>query len=201
MRPFHCQTRGQVSDCCFRCIVRSLWLRHVDNRTGHASYHDDASWRLSLHQMFRHASCEEICAIHIYTPQLLHPFIRIGNGIVVLDETCRGDQMIDLAMFFDDLGQCAGDRIRIRHITVVCRDFRGSKHAGIFAIGNVRTVVSFRFSVLLFEVGHQLLGLVCCLVICRQVNDVSDSSCTVVVTHYSDQREPGQLHLPPMLGP
>ena len=122
MRPLDCQTSRQMSDRCFRCIVWGLWLRHVDNGTGHASYHHNASRLVPFHKMLGHPSCKQISAVDIHPPEFFHTLVRVGNGIVVFGEACGGDQMIDLAMLLDNVGQSAGDRIWIRNIRVVCRD-------------------------------------------------------------------------------
>jgi hypothetical protein len=38
--------------------------------------------------------------------------MRVGDGIVVLGETSRGDQVVDLAMLLQNLGEGLVDRSR-----------------------------------------------------------------------------------------
>lgn len=51
MSPFDGERCGKVSNTSLGSVVRSLGLRDVDNGTGHATDHDNASWGLSLHQV------------------------------------------------------------------------------------------------------------------------------------------------------
>ena len=97
----------------FGCVVRSLWLGHVNDSAGHGTDHDDATLRLPCHQVFSDFGAEKVCAVDVYTPELLNTVRGIFNSIKVLRETRRGDKMVDLAVGFNDLSDRGLDRIMV----------------------------------------------------------------------------------------
>lgn len=106
-----------------RGIVRRLRLRHVDDASGHAADHDDAARGLSLHEMLRHPDRKEVGPVDVDAPQLLDPVIGVRDGIKVLRESSRSDQVVDLAMVTDDIGNCRVDRLGRRDICIMSGDF------------------------------------------------------------------------------
>jgi hypothetical protein len=91
-----------MSNSCLGSIVGSLGLRYVDNCTRHATNHDNASWCISLHQMFGDSDSPEISTVNIDAPKLLHAIVGVRNGRVVLGESGGCDKIVDLAVLLDD---------------------------------------------------------------------------------------------------
>lgn len=100
--PLNRQTRGQMSHRRFRSIVRRLRLRHIDNRTRHAPDKDNAPRRLTIHKVLSDASSEEVSAVDVDTPELLHPIVGIVYGVVVFGESGGCDEHVDFTVGFDD---------------------------------------------------------------------------------------------------
>jgi hypothetical protein len=46
---------------------------------------------------------KEIGSVDVNTPESLHPIVRVRNCVKVLGEAGRGNQVVDLAMAFEDL--------------------------------------------------------------------------------------------------
>lgn len=67
-------------------VIRRLRLRHVDDAPGHGADHDDAAGCLALHQVLGYACGEEICAVHVNAPELLHPVERVADCVEVFGE-------------------------------------------------------------------------------------------------------------------
>lgn len=68
-------------------IIWCLRLRDIYNRSRHATDEDHrASPGLTFHEMFRYTSCEEVCSVDVDAPELLHPFVGVGDGVVVFGE-------------------------------------------------------------------------------------------------------------------
>lgn len=166
MGPLNCQTGSQMPDRRFCCVVWCLWLWHIDDGTGHAPDHHNASRLIPLHQMLGHSSCEQISTVHVHAPEFLHPVVRVGYGIKVLGETCRSDQVIDLAMLLNDLRQGAADRRRTGDVAVVRCNLGGSSELAI-------TVISFQMRRRVFpsEVSHQFCRLVCSLLLYKEISN------------------------------
>lgn len=85
-------------------------MRDVDNRSGHATNHYDTSWCLSLHKVLRHCHSVQVGTVNVHSPQLLYAIMRVGDGIVVLGEASRCNEVVDLAMLLQDLGKGLVDR-------------------------------------------------------------------------------------------
>ncbi len=113
VRPLHCQTGGQMPYSSLGCIVWRLWLRDVHNGAGHGSNHDHGALYLTFKEMSSYLTSEEVCTIHIDAPQLPHPLWWILNGIKILRKAGGCDQVIDLAMVFDNIANHRLDRFGV----------------------------------------------------------------------------------------
>lgn len=72
--------------------------------------------------MLGHSRRKEIGAVDVDAPQFANPVNGVGDGIKVLCETSRGDEMIDAAMLLDNLGERGVDRVGVRDIGIVRSD-------------------------------------------------------------------------------
>lgn len=112
-----------MSYCGLGSVVRCLRLWDVDNGAGHTANEDHrAGCRASFHEVFCYTRGEEVCAVHIDAPELLHSFVGVGDGIVVLGEAGTGDQMVDLAVFANNFGEGGLDGDWIGDVTMVSCD-------------------------------------------------------------------------------
>lgn len=102
--------------------------------------------------MFRDARRKQISSIHIHPPKLLHPLVRVGDGVVVLREAGRGDEVINLAVLGDDLAEGLVDRIGGCNVAVVGGDLGCAEGAVFLAHLEFCTVVLFRIGVLVLEI-------------------------------------------------
>lgn len=91
MRPFNGQAGCQMTDGCLCGIVWRLGLRDIDHGAGHGANHDHAPFGLSVHQMTGNAGCEEVGAVNVDAPELLHTIIGVGDCVKILGEAGRGD--------------------------------------------------------------------------------------------------------------
>lgn len=91
-----------MPDSSFCCIVWSLRLRHIDDGTRHAANHDHAAVGLALHEVLGYSNCVQIGAVDIDTPKLLNAVVGVRDRIVVLGKSSRGDEIVNLAMSFED---------------------------------------------------------------------------------------------------
>ena len=66
---------------------------------------------------------EEVSAVNIDAPELLHAIWWVCDGIKILGEAGRCDKVVNLAVVFDDIGNNLLDRDMVGHVTVVGRDF------------------------------------------------------------------------------
>ena len=126
MRPFYRQTSRQVPDCSFGRIVRSLRLWHIYDASTHAPNHDNAAPRPPLHKVSCNTSSEEVGAINVDTPELLHTVVRVRNSVKVLGEASTGDKVVNPAMSTDDFGNGTVDTIRVGDVGKVGGYGRGS---------------------------------------------------------------------------
>ena len=115
-----------MSDSRLRRVVRCLWLWNVDNSTGHAANEDHSSRGLALHQVLSYRNCKQIRAIHVDAPKLSDTFDGIIDSFEVLGESCRSDQVVDLAVLLNNLGDDGFDGVLGRDIGVMCSDFGGA---------------------------------------------------------------------------
>jgi len=65
---------------------------------------------------------EEVCTVDVYAPKLLHTVVWVVYSVYILAEASRCDKTINLAMFFDDVGERLGDRVWAGNIGVVGGD-------------------------------------------------------------------------------
>lgn len=103
-----------------------LRLRHVDNGAAHAADEDHAALCLALHEVAGDGGGEEVGAVDVDGEQLAHAVDGVVGGVVVLGEAGRRDQVVDLAVLREDVGDARGHRVRVRHVGVVGRHLWGS---------------------------------------------------------------------------
>lgn len=103
-----------------------LRLRHVDDGARHAADEYHAAWRLAPHKVLGDSDGEEIRAIDIDSPELAHAVNRIADGIEILSEASRGDEVVDLAMRTDYFSNAGFDGDGVRDVSVVGGDFGNS---------------------------------------------------------------------------
>ena len=94
-----------MSDCSLSRIVGSLRLRHIDNGSGHATDHDDAARYLPLHEVLRDCHRVQVGTVNVDSPKLLYAVMGVGDGVVVLGEASRRDEVVDLTVRLEDLGE------------------------------------------------------------------------------------------------
>ena len=107
----------------FGRVIGRLRLRHIDNGAGHGADHDHGAFGLALHQMPRYFAGEKVCAVDIDTPKLLHAVWWVRNGIEILGKAGRGNQVIYLAVVFDNVSHDILDGYVVRHVAVMGGDF------------------------------------------------------------------------------
>ena len=66
----------------------------------------------------------KVGAIHVDAPEFVQTIGRIGNGVEVLREAGRGDEVVDFAVVGQDLVETGFDRLRVGNVGKVGRDFR-----------------------------------------------------------------------------
>lgn len=102
-----------------------LRLRHVDDGAAHAADEDHAALCLALHEVAGDGSGEEVGAVDVDGEQLAHALDGVVSGVVVLCEARGRDQVVDLAVLREDVGDARGDRVLVRHVGVVGRHLGG----------------------------------------------------------------------------
>ena len=96
-----------------------MWLRYVDNSTRHGTDHDNATRSLALDKVAGNASGEEVASVNIDGPALLHTLVRVIDGIEVLCETGRRDEVVDVAVLSKDFLNGLVDRVGAADVGVV----------------------------------------------------------------------------------
>lgn len=76
--------------------------------------------------MSGNTSSKVIGAVDVDGPAFLHSLVRIVDGVEVLCETGRGDEVIDVAVLGNDLVDCRIDGVGAANVGVVSGDLRGS---------------------------------------------------------------------------
>lgn len=104
-----------------------LGLGNVDNGARHAADQDHAATRLAAHEMASNAGGPEVGAIDIDGPQLAHAVDGVVDGLEVLGEAGRGDEVVDLSVGLDDLIDAGLDGIWVGDVTVVSRHIGDAK--------------------------------------------------------------------------
>lgn len=69
--------------------------------------------------MLRNARGEQIGSVHVDTPEFLHTFVGVGDCIVILCESGRGDEVVDFAVGGNDGGEGFIDRSRVGDVTAM----------------------------------------------------------------------------------
>lgn len=96
--------------------VLRLRLGNVDNGARHAANQDHASGCLALHEMARDRGSKQVSAVDIDSPQFAQAINRIVDGLVILSEAGRCNEVVNLAMLFDDFGDTSVDRGGVRDV-------------------------------------------------------------------------------------
>lgn len=109
MRPLHGQRARQMPDCRFGCVVRGLWLWDIHDHSRHAPDHHHGPFGLALHQMSGKFTGPEVGAVYVDTPEFVQTVWRISDGVEVLREAGRRDEVVDLAVVCEDLVQAGFD--------------------------------------------------------------------------------------------
>jgi len=65
---------------------------------------------------------EKVGAVNVDGPQLAHAVDGVVDGLKVLGEAGRGDEVVDLAVLLNDLGDAGLDRLGVGDVGVVSRD-------------------------------------------------------------------------------
>lgn len=120
--PLHSERSSKVAYSSLRGVVRSLGLGNINDSAGHGADHDDAPGRLPLHQVLSNINGEKVCAVDIDTPQLLHTVEGVVDGLEVLGEAGRRDQVIDLAVLGQDFGHRIAHRVGVSDVGIMGGD-------------------------------------------------------------------------------
>lgn len=128
----------------FGGIVRRLGLRYVDNGAGHGADKDNASASLTRHQVLCSLYGEQVGAIDVDSPQLLHTIKGVRNGIEVLGEAGRCHEVVDLAVLLHNVRKRFRDGFWVRDIGVMGCDLGQSDNvSGCFVTkGGVKRTLS-----------------------------------------------------------
>ena len=120
--PLHSERSSKVAHGSLRGIVRSLRLGNINDSAGHGADHNDATGRLPLHKVLSNIDGEEVCAVDIDAPQLLHTVEGVVDGLEVLGEAGRRDQVIDLAVLGQDFGHGIAHGVGVGDVSVMGGD-------------------------------------------------------------------------------
>ena len=90
----------------------------------------------------------------MHSPELLHPLVRVRDGVEVFGKAGRGNRVINLAMVRDDLTEGSMDTVGRGDIAVVRDDLWCAEDAVFLAQWEFRAVVLFRVGILLLEVCY-----------------------------------------------
>jgi hypothetical protein len=166
MCPLDSQTGSQVADSCLCSVVWCLWLWYINNGARHTSNEHNASWCISRHQVLCDSNCEKICAIDIDAPELADPVDRVIDGLEVLCESCRCDQVVNLAMLFDNLSNSCLNRFLRRYVGIMSGDSWNTTLLRYDLYADLPGYLLVGSWVLLSECLHELLCLLFGLLLC-----------------------------------
>lgn len=93
-----------------------LGLGHIDNSTTHGTDEDHAALGLALHEVAGDASGEEVGALDIDSKELTQAVDGVVNGLEVLGKAGGCNEVVDLAMSLQDLGDADPDTLRVADI-------------------------------------------------------------------------------------
>ena len=136
MRPFYRQARGQLAHRRLGGVVGRLRLRHVHDSPTHGSHHDHAALRLAPDEMAADGRGPQVRAVDVDAPQLPHAVRGVLDGVEVLGEPGRGDQMVYPAVLAQNLVQGRVDGAGVCDVRVMCGDLRNTEVVSI-PIGRV----------------------------------------------------------------
>lgn len=71
---------------------------------------------------------EEVSAVDVDTPELAQTVDGVVDGLKVLGETSRGDEVVDLAVGLDDLGDTGVDGLLVADVCVVSSDLGDTEY-------------------------------------------------------------------------
>lgn len=74
-------------------------MRYVHDTTGHTANENDAAGGFPFHQVFGNTNGKEVRSVDVDAPQFSHPVNRVIDGLKVLGEASRCDEIVNLAMF------------------------------------------------------------------------------------------------------
>lgn len=90
-----------------------LRLRYVDDGTAHTADEDHAAPGLALHEVASDGCRKEVGTVDIDGEQLAHALDGVVGGLEVLGEARGGDQVVNLAVLGQDLGDAGMDALWI----------------------------------------------------------------------------------------
>lgn len=99
-----------------------LRLRNIDNSTAHAANKHHAALGLALHQVAGDRGSKQVGAVHIDREQLTHALNGVVSGLEVLAEAGAGDEVVNLAVLREDLGDAVVDAVGVGDIGEVSSD-------------------------------------------------------------------------------
>lgn len=102
--------------------VLRLRLRDIDNGATHAANKDHAALGLALHQVAGDRGSKEVGAVYIDRKQLAHAVNWVVGGLEVLTEAGAGDEVVNLAVLREDLGDTVVDAVGVGDIGKVSSD-------------------------------------------------------------------------------
>ena len=68
-------------------------------------------------------AAKEVCPVTVHAPELPEPIWWVCDSVEVLGETGRCDQVVDLAVVLDNLGDRGFDRLMVRDIAEMRGNF------------------------------------------------------------------------------
>ena len=114
---------------------------------------------------------EQVRSVDIHGPELLEPLVRVLDSVEVLREAGGGDEVVDLAVRFDHLVDARVDRLWVRDVGVMCRDFRDAEWVSRIGGRQVGTEGSLLFGIRIFfyKVLDYVVGLILTFLLCRHI--------------------------------
>lgn len=137
VRPLDGERGGEVADTGLGGVVGGLGLGHVDDGTGHAADQDHAAVALALHEVAGDGRGEEVGTVDVDGPELAQAVDGVVDGLEVLGEAGRGDEVVDLAVGGDHLSDARLHGLGVRDVGVVCSDL------GDAGVGGAESALSF----------------------------------------------------------
>lgn len=145
-------------------------MRDVDNGTRHAADEYYATGSLAIHEVTSHTSSEEVGAVDVDAPELSHTIDGVFDGVEVLGEAGRGNEVVDLSVLVDDIREDALNRGLIADceksamfrvlseankltIAVVSGDLGHSVSAGVLVLEDLDKLLCLFLSFLLCDDG------------------------------------------------